>query len=77
MMNLEKILEIYSNNKGKVSGVLLGLLFGILVISIGFFKTLFLSLCITLGYIIGKKIDNNEDLIYFIEKILNTQDKRF
>jgi Small integral membrane protein (DUF2273). len=76
-MNLEKFLEIYSNNKGKISGVLLGLLFGILVISIGFLKTLFLSLCVCLGYIIGKKIDNNEDLIYFIEKILNTHDKRF
>lgn len=76
-MNLEKFLEIYSSNKGRISGVILGFLFGILVISIGFFKTLFLSLCISLGYIIGKKVDNNEDLIYFIEKILNTHDKRF
>jgi uncharacterized membrane protein len=76
-MDLQKLLDFYFNNKGKVTGVILGLLFGILVISVGFFKTLFLSICVSIGYFIGKKIDNNEDLVYLIEKLLNTQDKRF
>lgn len=76
-MDKQKIIDFYLHNKGKVNGSGVGLFIGILILTIGFFKTLFLSICIGLGFFIGSKIDKKEDLIFYIEKLINTQDKRF
>lgn len=66
----ERLKEYYNNNKGKTIGFAIGLFFGIFVLLIGFFKTIFISLCAFLGYYIGKKIDNNESILELIERIL-------
>lgn len=64
------LIEIFQNNKGKTIGAALGLLIAILSLTMGFFKTLFLVICVLLGYYIGKKIDNKESIIEVIERIL-------
>lgn len=64
------ITDLFNNNRGKCIGVTAGLIIGIFVLVIGFFKTLFLTICILLGYYIGKKIDNKESIIEVIERIL-------
>ncbi|HWQ74013.1 MAG TPA: DUF2273 domain-containing protein [Syntrophomonas sp.] len=56
------ILALISEHRGKVIGVSLGLLASILFISYGFWRTLFILLCIFTGYYIGKKIDNHTDV---------------
>lgn len=66
----EVLIGIYKNNKGKVIGTAAGLLVAVLMLIIGFFKTLFIVLLMLLGYYIGKKIDNKESIVEVIERIL-------
>ena len=54
--------EILLRHRGKVIGILLGLVFGLLVITIGFLQTIFVVLCIYIGYIVGKRVDDNESI---------------
>ena len=53
----EFLVNLWHNHKGKILGVLGGLIFAILVISYGFFAALFICLCIAAGFYIGKRID--------------------
>lgn len=69
-MNKEAILNYFYKNKGKIIGLLLGLIFSILTLTIGFFRTVFIVICTVLGYYIGKKIDNNEDVIELLQRIM-------
>lgn len=67
----EKVLtEIIHNHRGKLFGILLGLAFGLLVIIIGFLQTIFISCCIYIGYIIGKRVDDNESIRDVMDRIL-------
>ncbi len=54
---LQQLLEQALRNRGRVVGTLLGLLFGLMVISYGVFKTLFVALCLGLGYYLGRRSD--------------------
>ncbi len=56
-MDLQILLELIERNRGKVAGVALGLVFGWFAITYGIFKAIFVSLCIVVGYYIGKKLD--------------------
>ncbi|MEG6615902.1 DUF2273 domain-containing protein [Peptococcaceae bacterium 1198_IL3148] len=67
-MDFRRILqEILENHRGKTLGVLLGLIFGWFAISYGFFKAVFVSICIIVGYIIGKRVDEIGD----VKKVFN------
>lgn len=56
---------------GKIIGMAIGLIIALIFIIFGFFKGLFIILCITAGYFIGKVYDNNkEDFYEFLNKIL-------
>ncbi|SHF01757.1 MULTISPECIES: DUF2273 domain-containing protein [Caloramator] len=69
-MNREAFIKFLVENKGKILGVAIGLAFSILVLLIGFFKTVFIVFCVLLGYYIGNKIDNKENILETIEKII-------
>ncbi|QXM06022.1 DUF2273 domain-containing protein [Crassaminicella indica] len=69
-MNKEKLFHIFIENYGKILGVFLGFLFSILIICIGVIKTIFISLCVCIGYFIGNKIDHKENLLELLDKIL-------
>ena len=66
----ENILLELLKHRGKLIGLIIGLLFAYLVISHGFLATLFIFLCLYLGFTIGKRFDDNESLRNVIERIL-------
>lgn len=59
---LNTILEYIKSNVGKTIGTLTGFLVAIFILTLGFFKTFFICICTLLGYILGKKIDNGENI---------------
>lgn len=58
---MERFLAIWENHKGKLTGALIGLIFGVSVMMIGFFWTLFISGCVLIGFFIGKRIDEEKE----------------
>lgn len=61
--------DLWENYRGRTIGLLAGLIVGVLFLTLGFFKTIFLMICIGVGCFIGDKADNQEDLFRLIEKI--------
>ncbi|MTI79968.1 MAG: DUF2273 domain-containing protein [Firmicutes bacterium] len=61
--------EIMEHHRGKALGALLGLLFGWFAIVYGLFKALFVTLCIALGFFIGKRLDENNNMKQIIDKL--------
>lgn len=61
-MDWEQIIALLQRNRGKVSGIAIGLVFGWFAITYGILKAVFVSLCIVAGYYIGKQIDRRADL---------------
>lgn len=53
--------ELIEHHRGKALGISLGLAFGWFAISYGFFKAIFVALCVSLGYVIGKGVDQQFD----------------
>jgi uncharacterized membrane protein len=62
--------EIWRAHSGKILGVAIGLILGILILAIGFFQALFVLFCMVVGYVIGKWIDDKEDLMEILDKLL-------
>lgn len=73
-MNKEQIKEEYlkyiSNNPKKVIGALIGLLIGILILTIGFLKTILLALTTFLGFYIGSRYNIEEDIKDLLIRII-------
>jgi uncharacterized membrane protein len=66
----EKFFEyVITEHRGKTIGVLLGLTASILFVSFGFWRAVFIMLCIAAGYQIGKKIDENVDLELWLKNL--------
>lgn len=64
------LLDIFNKNQGKIIGSAVGLLLSIIILIIGFFRTLLIVLFVLSGYYIGKKIDSKEDITDILDKIL-------
>ena len=62
--------EIWQRHSGKIIGAAIGLLIGILIIAFGLFRTLFVLLCAVAGYVIGKRIDEKEDIMDILDRLL-------
>jgi len=60
---------IFEQHRGKAIGIVLGLLASILFISYGFWRTIFIIVCIALGFFIGKKIDENKNFDQWLKQI--------
>jgi len=60
---------VYRQHRGKVWGVGLGLLFGLGVALMGLAKTVFIALCMALGYSVGCRIDKGEDPVRWFERL--------
>lgn len=56
------MLGLWNAHRGKMAGLIVGLLFGLLVMTLGFWRSLFISLCMAVGYFIGKRIDEKGSL---------------
>lgn len=68
---IEKIIsEILTYHRGKFFGILGGLLFGWLVITLGVLQTVFIMCSVYVGYIIGKRLDDNESFKDLLDKLI-------
>ena len=66
----EILQNLWENYRGRLVGSLFGLTIGAMFLILGFFQTIFLLICITAGYLLGKRIDNKEDLIDILDRLL-------
>ncbi len=69
-MNSEILTEFWKLHNGKIVGTLVGLLFGVFIILFGFFYTIFVMVCMVSGYVIGKRIDEKENIMDILDRIL-------
>lgn len=49
--------EYIIKHRGKIAGVFLGLVVGLIILKYGLLKTVFIALCVGIGYYIGKRLD--------------------
>ena len=75
-MDRKFLVELWHSHNGKIIGMIIGFIVSILIIIFGFFQTVFMALCVTLGYFIGKRIDAKEKLSDFLEKIIPSDYRR-
>lgn len=61
---------ILEEHRGKVIGISAGLLGAVLILTFGFWRSLFVIFCIVVGYIIGKRIDDHKGFDSFIKKFM-------
>ena len=57
-------------HKGVIIGIGLGLLVGVLVLTIGFFRTLFLAVCVGIGAFFGTDNKLRKKLFQILDRIL-------
>lgn len=70
-MDIKLLLEeAWHNHRGKLVGTILGIIIGISILLFGFFKTLFIMICGLIGLFVGKRVDEKDDLIDIVEKII-------
>ncbi len=62
--------EIWEDYRGRLIGVVIGLTIGLLFLYMGFFRTIFLLICIGLGFFIGNRVDNKEELLDLLDRLL-------
>ena len=66
----EFLMLSFEKHKGKTIGLLCGLIFGIFILSMGFWRGLFLTICIAVGYWIGKMYDKEENFLASLIAVL-------
>ncbi|MCK5128854.1 MAG: DUF2273 domain-containing protein [Clostridiales bacterium] len=66
-----KLLEDISPYKFRIIGFITGLIIAILLLTIGFFKTLLVVICITIGLVLGYFFDDKVDFGSVVDKILS------
>jgi uncharacterized membrane protein len=69
-MQSELLAEIWQQHSGKILGMVIGLFVGIFILVFGFFHTIFVMICMVAGYIVGKRIDEKEDIMDILGKLL-------
>ncbi len=70
-----ELMELAKANKGKVFGGIIGFIIAILVLTIGFFKTLFIVLCTSLGIFLGSEYNRKVRLKQLIDKIFDSTNR--
>lgn len=66
----DKVLWFFmGEHRGKTIGVLLGLLASILFVTYGFWRTLFIMICIGVGYFIGKQLDDKKNFDSWLKQM--------
>ena len=69
-MNYEFLGEFLKQHSGKIAGILIGMFVGIFILVFGFFHTMFVMFCMISGYIVGRRIDQKEDIMDILGKLL-------
>ena len=66
------VIDLFESHRTRKIGFITGFVAGGAILLIGFFNTLFILLCGTIGLFIGSRFDSKDDLI---EKILHKLDE--
>ncbi|MCI2099398.1 MAG: DUF2273 domain-containing protein [Acidaminococcus sp.] len=66
----ELLKKLFETSRWRIICALIGLFVGILFIILGFFRAVFLLFCIGLGFYIGYKMDEGEDLADLLDNWL-------
>ena len=70
-MDKSKLIEFYTSHRWKINGAAIGILIAVIILTIGFLKTVFIGICGLIGYYLGKKLSEDEDYIKnLLDKIL-------
>ncbi|TGE34233.1 DUF2273 domain-containing protein [Desulfosporosinus sp. Sb-LF] len=59
------------NHTGKLIGTFIGVLLGLLMVTLGFWRTLVLALFAILGFVLGKRQDDHKDILTWLERNFN------
>jgi len=62
-MSWEKLIGFYKTHFGEINGAISGLLFALCTLIVGFFQTMFIAICVLIGYYIGKKVSKDKDYL--------------
>ena len=55
---------------GRIAGSALGLVVAVLFLTLGFFRTLLIIICMAIGFGLGMFRDSKEEFLEFMERIL-------
>ena len=66
----EILMKLFMPSRCRIIGATVGLVVGILFLLLGFFATVFLLVCIGIGFYIGYKMDAGEDLVDLLDNLL-------
>lgn len=62
-MSSEKMLKFYNSHRGEINGALIGFIVASVILIIGFFRTLFIAICVGIGYYIGKRLSEDKEYL--------------
>lgn len=62
-MKMDKFLEFYHSHRGGLNGAFVGFIISVSILTLGFFRTMFIAISVALGYYIGKNISADKDYI--------------
>ncbi|GAB6099030.1 hypothetical protein JCM16358_09090 [Halanaerocella petrolearia] len=71
--NLEQLLLWLSDYRGRILGLVIGLLAALLIISFGVIPALFIMMCMGIGYYLGARYDNRKDFRDVLDEIFPQQ----
>ena len=66
------VIDLFESHRTRKIGFITGLATGVAILLIGFFNTLFILLCGTIGLFVGSRFDSKDDLV---EKLLHKLDE--
>lgn len=66
------VIDFFKSYRTRKIGFLTGLALGVAILLVGFFNTLFILFCGTIGLFVGSRFDSKDDLI---EKLLRKLDE--
>ncbi len=66
----QEMIDLLYTHMGKVIGIVAGIFVGIIFLLVGFWKTLFFVIIVAIGYYVGTRVDNNENIRDVIERFL-------
>ncbi len=67
---------VVNEHWGKILGGLLGLVFAILVINIGFWWSVFIFLCVAIGLLIGWRLEVSKNIGLYVNRIFAPKDDK-
>lgn len=70
MIAKELLHNMLTYHQGKTLGISAGLTFAVLVLTLGFWRALFVALCTAAGAFVGAFHDRRESFMLFLDRIL-------